>query len=130
MMPTVVIIAGGIATRLYPFTKTVPKAMLKVAGMPFIAHQLAMFKKNGITKVVICSGHLSGQIEDFIGDGRKFGLAVKFSVDGEKLLGTGGAIKKALPLLEDVFFVMYGDSYLDIDFKLVSHYFMSYNKKA
>jgi len=130
MMSTAVIIAGGRAVRLYPFTKTVPKAMLQVAGKPFIAHQLALLKKNGITKVVICSGYLSKQIEEFIGDGEKFGLAVKFSVDGEKLLGTGGAIKKALPLLGDNFFVMYGDSYLNIDFKLINDYFMSYDKKG
>jgi NDP-sugar pyrophosphorylase family protein len=130
MMPTVAILVGGYAKRLYPVTKTIPKAMLRVAGKPFIAHQLALLKKNGITKVLICSGYLSEQIEDFIGDGKQFGLSTNFSADGEKPLGTGGAIKKALPLLEDTFFVMYGDSYLTIDFKSISDSFLSQNKKG
>jgi MurNAc alpha-1-phosphate uridylyltransferase len=130
MMPTVAILAGGYATRLYPVTKAIPKAMLQVAGKPFIAHQLGLLKKNGITEVVICSGYLSEQIENFIGDGEQFGLSVSFSVDGEKSLGTGGAIKKALPLLGDVFFVMYGDTYLPIDFKSINDFFLSQNKKG
>jgi NDP-sugar pyrophosphorylase family protein len=130
MMPTVAILVGGYAKRLYPVTKTIPKAMLQVAGKPFIAHQLALLKKNGITKVVICSGYLSEQIEDFIGDGKQFGLSINFSADGEKPLGTGGAIKKALPLLGNTFFVMYGDTYLTIDFKLISDFFLSQNKKG
>jgi N-acetyl-alpha-D-muramate 1-phosphate uridylyltransferase len=125
MMPTVVILAGGVATRLRPITETIPKALLAVAGEPFIAHQLLLLRKNGIKKVVICSGYLSKQIEDFVGDGSRFGLSVTYSVDGEKLLGTGGAIKKALPLLEDEFFVMYGDSYLTVNFKHVYDSFIS-----
>jgi NDP-sugar pyrophosphorylase family protein len=124
MMPPVVVLAGGIAKRLRPITETVPKALLMVAGKPFIAHQLLLLKKNGISRVVICTGHLSGQIERFVGDGGRFGLSVSFSVDGEKLLGTGGAVKKALPLLGNEFFVMYGDSYLTVDFKLVYDYFL------
>jgi NDP-sugar pyrophosphorylase family protein len=104
--------------------------MLRVAGKPFIAHQLALLKKNGITKVVICSGYLSEQIEDFIGDGKQFGLSINFSADGEKPLGTGGAIRKALLLLGDTFFVMYGDTYLTIDFKSISDFFLSQNKKG
>jgi NDP-sugar pyrophosphorylase family protein len=130
MMPTVAILVGGYATRLYPVTKDIPKAMLQVTGKPFIAHQLALLKKNGITKVVICSGYLSEQIEDFIGDGKQFGLSINFSADGGKPLGTGGAIKKALPLLGDTFFVMYGDTYLTIDFKSISNFFLSQNKKG
>jgi NDP-sugar pyrophosphorylase family protein len=130
MMPTVAILVGGYAKRLYPVTKTMPKAMLQVAGKPFIDHQLALLRKNGITKVLICSGYLSEQIEDFIGDGKQFGLSISFSADGEKPLGTGGAIKKALPFLEDTFFVMYGDSYLAIDFKAISDFFLSQNKKG
>jgi len=117
MMPSVVIIAGGVATRLRPITQTIPKALLTVAGEPFMAHQLLLLQKNGIRDVVICSGYLSQQIEDFVGDGSRFGLSVRFSNDGEKLLGTGGAVKKALPLLGDDFFVMYGDSYLTVNFK-------------
>jgi NDP-sugar pyrophosphorylase family protein len=130
MMPTVAILDGGYAKRLYPVTKAIPKAMLQVAGKPFIAHQLALLKKSGITEVVICSGYLSEQIEDFIGDGKQFGLSINFSTDGEKPLGTGGAIKKALPLLGDAFFVMNGDSYLTVDFKSISDFFLSQRKKG
>lgn len=130
MMPAVAILVGGYATRLYPVTKAIPKAMLQVAGKPFIAHQLDLLKKKGITKVIICSGYLSKQMEGFIGDGNQCGLSVKFSVDGGKLLGTGGAIKKALPLLGDIFFIMYGDTYLNIDFKSISDFFLSQNKKG
>jgi N-acetyl-alpha-D-muramate 1-phosphate uridylyltransferase len=129
-MPVVAILAGGYATRLYPVTKSIPKAMLPVAGMPFIAHQLALLKNAGINKVVICSGFLSKQIEDFVGDGSQFGLSVIFSADGGELLGTGGAIKKALPLLGDYFFVMYGDSYLNIDFGAINDFFLSQHKKG
>jgi len=130
VMPAVVILLGGYATRLYPVTKSVPKAMLPVAGKPFIAHQLALLKKKGITQVVLCSGYLSKQIEDFVGNGAGFGLSAVFSLDGDKLLGTGGAIKKALPLLGEEFFVMYGDSYLNIDFKAVSDFFLSTKAKG
>jgi NDP-sugar pyrophosphorylase family protein len=125
MIPPVVIIAGGIANRLRPLTESIPKAMLMVAGEPFIAQQLSLLKKNGIRQVVICSGYLSQQIEDFVGDGSRFGLSVVFSADGEKLLGTGGAVKKALSLLDDIFFVMYGDSYLTVNFKDVYNFFIT-----
>ena len=124
-MPSVVIISGGVATRLRPLTESVPKAMLKVAGLPFIAHQLSLLKNKGIQRVIICSGYLSKQIEDFVGNGSKFGLSVSFSVEGEKLLGTGGAVKKALPLLENDFFLIYGDAYLDVNFKNIYDYFLS-----
>jgi N-acetyl-alpha-D-muramate 1-phosphate uridylyltransferase len=130
MMPAIAILAGGYATRLYPVTRAIPKSMLPVAGKPFIAHQLTLLKKNEIDRVIICSGYLSKQIEDFIGDGRQFGLSVLFSPDGHKLLGTGGAIKKALPLLTDNFFVMYGDSYLPIDYKAVYDFFQEHDKEG
>ncbi|MBF0511044.1 MAG: nucleotidyltransferase family protein [Candidatus Omnitrophica bacterium] len=123
-MPPVVILAGGLATRLRPMTETIPKAMLSLAEEPFIAHQLRLLKANGITHVVLCCGYLGEQIEEFVGDGKKFGLSVSYSYDGDKLLGTGGAIKKALPFLGDVFFVMYGDSYLPVNFKNVYDYFI------
>jgi len=122
-MPTVAILAGGTATRMRPITEKIPKAMLIVAGEPFIAHQLSLLRDNGIKKAVICSGYLSGQIEDFVGDGSKFGLSVTFSCDGEKLLGTGGALRKALPLLGEKFFVIYGDSYLTADFADIYEHF-------
>jgi N-acetyl-alpha-D-muramate 1-phosphate uridylyltransferase len=127
-MFSLVLLAGGLATRLYPVTHNIPKSMIEIAGKPFIAHQLELIKKNEINKVVICAGKLGEQIEEYVGNGKKFNLEVKYSYDGEKLLGTGGAIKKALNLLENEFFVIYGDSYLDIDFNAINKYFIRFGK--
>lgn len=124
-MPPVVILSGGPATRLYPVTRRIPKALLEVAGKPFIAHQLELLKRKGITRVVICIGYLGEQIQAFLRDGSDFGLSVAYSCDGESLRGTGGAVKNALGLLDDVFWVLYGDSYLDIDYKPILEYFVS-----
>ncbi len=110
------ILAGGLATRLRPLTETVPKALLEVAGEPFISHQLRMLRAQGIERVVLCVGYLGEMIESVVGDGAAWGLEVSYSSDADKLLGTGGALKKAQPLLGDRFFVLYGDSYLIGDF--------------
>jgi NDP-sugar pyrophosphorylase family protein len=115
MLP-VAILAGGLATRLRPMTDCVPKALLSIAGRPFIFHQLRLLKNQGIDRVVLCVGHLGEQVEAAVGDGRNFGLAIRYSFDGSELLGTGGAVKKALPLLGDDFFVLNGDSYLPCSF--------------
>ena len=118
-MPSVAILAGGLATRLRPVTLTIPKSMVEVAGEPFIAHQLRLLFAGGVRSVVICAGHLSAPIEDYVQDGSRFGCTVHYSIDGERPLGTGGALRKALPLLEPEFMVMYGDSYLPIDLRQV-----------
>ncbi|MFH1903651.1 MAG: sugar phosphate nucleotidyltransferase [Candidatus Omnitrophota bacterium] len=130
MMPIVVILAGGAATRLYPVTQTIPKAMLELAGKPFIAHQMDLLQHNGVTRVVICAGYLGEQLKNYVKDGRKFKMKVDFSFDGKKLLGTAGAIKKTLPLLEDNFAVMYGDSYLTENFNPIADFFFLSNKKG
>jgi NDP-sugar pyrophosphorylase family protein len=113
-MPAAALLAGGLATRLHPLTHKVPKAMLEVAGEPFIAHQLRLLAREGVARVVICAGYLAEQIEAFVGDGSRFGVPVSYKVDGAKLLGTGGALRGALSLLGDEFLVIYGDSWLDI----------------
>jgi len=118
MLP-VAILAGGLATRLRPITTSIPKALVEVAGEPFIAHQLRYLKAQGISEVVLCTGYLGEMIEAVVKDGAAFGVKVKYSPDGEKLLGTGGALRQALPLLSDEFFVLYGDSFLPVDFKAV-----------
>jgi NDP-sugar pyrophosphorylase family protein len=118
-MPPVVILAGGLARRMRPATHKVPKSLLPVAGEPFIAHQLRLLRRQRIDRVVLCLGYLGEQVQDFVGNGNQFGLEVTYSFDGDKLLGTGGAIVRALPQLSDVFFVLYGDSYLDIAYDSV-----------
>jgi MurNAc alpha-1-phosphate uridylyltransferase len=115
MLP-VAILAGGLATRLRPMTDRVPKALLTIAGRPFIFHQLTLLKNQGVDGVVLCVGHLGEQVKAAVGDGRKFGLDIQYSFDGNELLGTGGALKKALPLLGDDFLVLNGDSYLPCSF--------------
>lgn len=115
-MPPLALLAGGLATRLRPITETIPKSMVQVAGEPFIAHQLRLLKRNHITDIVCCVGHLGEQIEAFVGNGSEFGVRVRYSFDGPRLLGTGGIVKKAQPMLGNEFFIMYGDSYLNVDF--------------
>jgi NDP-sugar pyrophosphorylase family protein len=112
----VAILAGGLATRLRPVTETVPKVLLEVGGKPFLEHQLAQLRQQGVEHVVLCVGFLGDLIQERYGDGKSQGIRISYSFDGPKLLGTGGAIRKALPLLGEAFFVMYGDSYLRIDF--------------
>ena len=118
MLP-VAILAGGLATRMHPVTQRIPKSMIEVAGRPFIEHQLELLRAEGVKNVVLCAGHLGEMIEAHVGDGSRFGLSVRYSFDGEKLLGTGGALRRALPLLGNDFFVLYGDSYLDIAYASV-----------
>jgi len=97
-------------------TERVPKALLCIAGRPFIFHQLRLLKNQGIDRVVLCVGHLGEQVKALVGDGRNLGLVIQYSFDGIELLGTGGALKKALPLLGDDFFALNGDSYLPCSF--------------
>ena len=115
-LPPIAILAGGLATRLHPLTEKMPKALIEVAGAPFITHQLRLLRRESFQQVVLCLGYLGEMVQELVGDGAQFGMAVSYSFDGDKLLGTGGALKRALPMLGDGFFVLYGDSYLDIDY--------------
>ena len=126
----IVILTGGLATRMRPITEKIPKAMLEVAGKPFIAHQLDLLRKNGIQHVILCVGHLGEMIEEYVKDGSAYQLYVEYSYDGDKLLGTGGAIKNIGGKLPDDFFVLYGDSYLDIDYKKVADAYHLSKRKA
>ena len=118
MIP-LVILAGGLATRLGSVTERIPKSLVEIAGEPFISHQLRLLRRQGIECVVLCIGHLGQQIESFVGDGGRWGLRVAYSFDGDTLLGTGGAIQRALPKLGERFFVLYGDSYLEGDLGVI-----------
>lgn len=115
----VAILAGGLATRLRPITEKIPKSLVPVAGRPFLAHQLELLHARGIRRVVLCIGFLGEMIQREFG-GEAYGIRLDYSFDGPKLLGTGGAIKRALPKLGGEFFILYGDSYLPIDYAPVA----------
>lgn len=119
----VAILAGGLATRLRPITEKIPKSLVPVAGKPFLAHQLELLQSRGIRRVVLCVGYLGEMIQHEFGDGAACGVRLDYSFDGPKLLGTGGAIKRALPLLGDAFFVLYGDSYLPTGYRPIAEFF-------
>jgi NDP-sugar pyrophosphorylase family protein len=126
----VAILAGGLATRLGPITQTVPKALLDVAGAPFVVHQLALLRAAGVRRVVLCVAHLADQIEAVLGDGAGSGVEILYSNDGGQLLGTGGALRRALPLLGDHFLVLYGDSYLTCDYAAIARAFLASGKQG
>jgi NDP-sugar pyrophosphorylase family protein len=127
---SVVILAGGLATRLRPITEKIPKSLVEVAGRPFLEHQVELLKLNAISDVVLCVGYLGEMIEQRYGDGAALGVRIRYSFDGPKLLGTGGAIKNALGLLPDAFFVLYGDSYLPVNYQAVAAAFDEAGKPA
>jgi NDP-sugar pyrophosphorylase family protein len=129
MLP-IAILAGGLATRLGGITKNTPKSMIVINGKPFIHWQLELLAKHKITEVVLCVAHFSEQIVDFVGDGSRWGVNVKYSEDGHSKLGTGGALLKALPLLNENFGVLYGDSFLLADYKEISNAFIKFNTRC
>lgn len=118
----VAILAGGLATRLRPITEKIPKSLVPVAGRPILAHQLEMLHARGIRHAVLCIGFLGEMIQREFGS-EAYGIKLDYSFDGEKLLGTGGAIKRALPKLGEELFILYGDSYLPIPYAPVAEFF-------
>ncbi|WP_342146842.1 nucleotidyltransferase family protein [Rickettsiella endosymbiont of Aleochara curtula] len=127
---SLVILAGGLATRLGSLSKTIPKSLILIDGEPFIAHQLRLLKSQGFEKVILCIGYLGDLIRAYVKDGKQFGLSVAYSDDGKKLLGTAGALYKATSLLEENFFVLFGDSYLPIDYRKIQNFFERQAKPA
>jgi N-acetyl-alpha-D-muramate 1-phosphate uridylyltransferase len=126
----VAILAGGLATRLRPATAKIPKALLSVAGEPFLVHQLRLLHSEGFRKIVLCVGYLGKMIEAKIGDGKRVGLQIDYSFDGPTLVGTGGALKRALPRLGERFLVTYGDSYMPVDYAAIAEAFVRSGKPA
>jgi NDP-sugar pyrophosphorylase family protein len=113
-----VILAGGLATRMRPITETIPKALIPIAGVPFVDHQLDWMADHGVTDVVLSVGYRGDMLRQHIGDGTRWGLTVEVVDEGSVLRGTAGALRLALDrgVLEDAFLVTYGDSFLPIDF--------------
>lgn len=125
----VAILAGGLATRLKPITEKIPKSLVLIKRKPFIEYQLSYLKKQGIKKVILCVGHYGEKIKKKLGNGKKFSIEILYSFDGHKSLGTGGALVKALPLLGENFFILYGDSFVLANYKVVQSQFILKKKK-
>lgn len=113
-----VILAGGLATRLWPVTQSIPKSLISINGRPFAEYQLAWLARQHITDIVFCIGYLGAQIRSAFGTGSPLGLKIRYADEGEHLKGTGGALRVALDagVLDENFFVLYGDSFLPIPF--------------
>jgi NDP-sugar pyrophosphorylase family protein len=118
-LPPVCILAGGLGSRLGERVADTPKPLLEVAGEPFLLHQLRLLSSHGAGEVVLCVGYRGEQIQSRIGEER-FGMAIRYSFDAPGLDGTLGAIRRALPLLGERFLVLYGDTYLRIDYRAVA----------
>ncbi len=129
-MPPIAVLAGGLATRMRPLTEQLPKALLKVAGEPFVAHQLRLFARESITNVKLLVGHCWEQIALFVGNGSRFGVNVDYIVDGPRLLGTGGAVRRAIDRLGPEFLVTYCDSWLDAPYAPVVEAFHASGRPA
>jgi N-acetyl-alpha-D-muramate 1-phosphate uridylyltransferase len=125
----IAILAGGLATRLGDLAKSQPKSLIRIRGKPFLEYQLEFLKRGGIEDIVLCIGHLGEHIEQYFGNGKKYGVKIRYSRE-DKLLGTAGAFKRAEALLNDPFFIMFGDSFVSLSFSRVMSYFRSWNKLA
>jgi NDP-sugar pyrophosphorylase family protein len=128
MLP-VIILAGGLAKRMRPLTENIPKALLPVNGKPFIDLQLELLRNNGINRVVLCLGYLGEQIEQYV-NSTDYEMDIAFSYDGDSPLGTGGAVRKAAKITGKAFFVLYGDSYLEINYADVQQAWENSGKSA
>jgi NDP-sugar pyrophosphorylase family protein len=119
-LPPVCILAGGLGTRLGERVRDTPKPLIEVAGRPFLAHQLALLRDHGADRIVLCVGYLGERIEARLGDGREIGLELRYRYDPPGLAGTAGAVRAALEDLGERFLVLYGDTYLRIDYRAVA----------
>jgi len=120
----VAILAGGKATRLGPIAARMPKSLVEVAGRPFAEHQIALLARHGLTDIVFLAGHLGTTLRDALGDGARWGVALRYAFDGARPLGTGGAIRAARAMLGERFFVLYGDSYLECEYERIEQSFL------
>ncbi len=118
-----VILAGGLGTRFRPLTLETPKPMIPVMGKPYLEYQLQYLKSYNITDILLCVGYLGEKVKSHFGDGKSLDMKITYSFE-EKPLGTGGALKNAEKLVGDCFYLLYGDSFLPIDyFSLERHFF-------
>ena len=120
----VAILAGGLASRLGNLSKNRPKSLIMFKGKPFVEYQIEQLRRDGIRDIVLCIGYLGDQIQEYIGNGEKYGVHIRYSIE-KTPLGTAGALRNAGTLLMDPFFTLYGDSYVFVDFGEILRYFLS-----
>ncbi len=111
-----VILAGGLGTRLQPYTTFVPKPMLPLGEKPLLEHLIEWLKKNGIKTTVLCVSYLRKTIEDYFEDGERFGMNIEYAT-ATKPLATAGQLKTAEQFIDDSFVCVYGDSIFDFNLK-------------
>src|SRR5205085_1121441 len=120
-MTCAIVLAGGLGTRLRSVVSDRPKAMSRVAGRPFLEHVLGLLRERGVDRTVLAIGYRGEAIREHFGDGSRFGMKIVYSNDGERLLGTGGAVKRALGVATannmETIFVVNGDTYVEFDFQ-------------
>lgn len=124
----IAILAGGLATRLHPLTECLPKSLVDIEGKPFAVHQIELLRRHGVTDITFLVGHMGEMVRAALGDGSKWGVRLRYVFDGAQPLGTGGAIRQALPELSDPFFMLYGDGYLECDYAAIAHAFLASGK--
>ena len=129
-LPPVCVLAGGLGSRLGELTRDTPKPLIPVGGRPFAEYQLELLRRNGANLVVFCVGYRGEVFEQVLGDGSRFGLDLRYSFDGEELAGTAGAVRRALPLLGAWFLVLYGDTFLRIDYGAVAAAFVQAEREG
>lgn len=128
----ILILAGGLGTRLGSLTQNTPKALVQICGKPFLFHQLKWLARCGIEEVILSTGYRADQIRDYAQDGSQWGLKIHYVDEGKELRGTGGAIRYVYEqgILQDSFLVTYGDSYLPIDYRAVWKFFQTCQESA
>ena len=125
-----VVLAGGVGTRLRPLTNDIPKPMVPIGGKAFLEHTINLLKRNSVDDLVICLGYRGEIIRSYFGDGQSFGIRIRYSEDGDQLVGTAGSLRKAASLLSDRFFITFGDAYPILDYKAAWNYFLQTGKIA
>jgi len=117
-----VILAGGLGTRLRPYTKSLPKPMLPLGGKPILEYEIEWVRKNGIKEIVLCVSYLRNKIEDYFGDGKKFGVKIEYAIS-KKPLATAGQLKTAEKFIDDTFVCLYGDSIYNFSLRnMIKHH--------
>ena len=117
-----VILAGGLGTRLRPYTKSLPKPMLPLGGKPILEYEIEWARKNGIKEIVLCVSYLRNKIEDYFEDGKKFGVKIEYAVS-KKPLATAGQLKTAEKFIDNTFVCLYGDSIYNFSLRnMIKHH--------